>query len=59
MFVDPGALRSELALEVSKPEPDGLGGHSESWVEVATVFGRIEPVNGGQRCSAPTRRWRA
>jgi SPP1 family predicted phage head-tail adaptor len=45
MFVDAGALRSELALEISEPEPDGLGGYSESWVEVATLFGRIEPVN--------------
>ncbi len=41
-----GALRSELALQVNTPVPDGLGGPCvESWVETATVFARIEPVS--------------
>lgn len=43
-FIDPGALRSEFALEECVTTPDGFGGHSESWVEVATLFARIEPI---------------
>ena len=45
LFVDPGLLRSELALQTSTPAPDGLGGHTENWAEIATVFARIEPVS--------------
>ena len=45
LFVDPGSLRSELALEANTTVPDGLGGHAESWAEIATVFARIEPVS--------------
>ncbi|MEP9388779.1 phage head closure protein [Mesorhizobium sp. KR9-304] len=44
LFLDPGGLRSELALQASTPVPDGLGGHTESWAEIATVFAKIEPV---------------
>lgn len=43
-FIDPGALRSEFALEDCVTTPDGFGGHTESWVEVATLFARIEPI---------------
>ena len=45
LFVDPGSLRSELTLEACTTVADGLGGHTESWAEVATVFARIEPVS--------------
>jgi len=45
LFVDPGTLRSELSLQTCTTVPDGFGGHSEEWAEVATVFGRIEPVS--------------
>ncbi|ODT08277.1 MAG: phage head-tail adapter protein [Mesorhizobium sp. SCN 65-20] len=44
VFIDPGVLRSEFALEESVPVPDAFGGHSESWVERATVFARVEPI---------------
>lgn len=44
VFVDPGALRSELALQRCETAQDGAGGLVETWVEVATVFTRIEPV---------------
>ncbi|GAB5506654.1 MAG: phage head closure protein [Rhizobiaceae bacterium] len=43
-FIDPGQLRHEVALESAGLTPDGLGGHTESWTEVATVFARIEPI---------------
>lgn len=29
-----------------------MGGHGEEWNEVATVFGRIEPVSAGVRFGA-------
>ena len=45
MFLDPGTLRCELALEVCATVADGLGGHAEDWTEMATVFARIEPVS--------------
>ena len=45
MFLDPGTLRSELALEACSTVADGLGGHAEDWTEIATIFGRIEPVS--------------
>lgn len=49
LFLDPGSLRSELALQANTPVPDGLGGHTESWEEIATVFARIEPVSATSR----------
>ena len=48
-FIDPGAFRTELSLQRAALVPDGAGGHTESWSEIATVFGFIEPV----RASAP------
>lgn len=44
-FIDPGAFRSELALEECVTTPDSLGGHTESWVELATLFARVEPIS--------------
>lgn len=50
--IDPGRLRTEFALEQATAVPDGMGGHAEQWGEVATVFGRIEPVAAGVRFGA-------
>jgi SPP1 family predicted phage head-tail adaptor len=51
-FIDPGAFRTELALEEASLTPDGMGGHTETWAEVATVFARIEPVSASARFGA-------
>lgn len=51
-FIDPGALRSELSLQRATLTADGLGGHAESWSEVATLFARVEPVSAGTRFGA-------
>lgn len=51
-MIDPGQLRTEFALEAATRAPDGLGGHAESWTEVATLFGRLEPVAAGVRFGA-------
>lgn len=48
-FIDPGALRSEFVLEECVTTPDAFGGHSQSWVEVATLFTRIEPLAAESR----------
>jgi SPP1 family predicted phage head-tail adaptor len=45
LFLDPGKLRSELALEACATVADGLGGHDENWTEVATVFALLEPIS--------------
>ncbi|PWL19031.1 head-tail adaptor protein [Falsochrobactrum shanghaiense] len=49
LFIDPGQLTCELALEAMHPVGDGMGGHEETWSEVATVWGRIEPLSTAQR----------
>jgi SPP1 family predicted phage head-tail adaptor len=52
LFIDPGRLRSECALEACLPVADAMGGHTENWVEVATVFPLIEPVSAASRFGA-------
>lgn len=47
-----GELRARLVLEEPVRTPDGGGGASESWVEVATVWGRIEGRPGGETVQA-------
>jgi len=54
-FIDPGAFRTELALDEAMPVQDGAGGHAESWQEVATVFARLEPVAAQDRFGADQR----
>lgn len=43
-FLDPGALRTEFALEESVTMPDAFGGYTEGWVERATLFAQVEPL---------------
>jgi SPP1 family predicted phage head-tail adaptor len=43
-FIDPGAMRHELSLQVPVAVADGLGGHVLTWSEVAAVSAHIEPV---------------
>lgn len=45
MNLDPGRLRTELALQQASLAADGMGGHTETWMTLATVFARIEPVS--------------
>lgn len=44
VFIDPGRFSSELVLEEEATASDGVGGHSQSWHEVAIVFAQVEPV---------------
>lgn len=51
-FIDPGRLRTELAVEDVIATGDGAGGVVESWVEVATIFARVEPMRVRPRFGA-------
>ena len=52
LLLDAGSLRHELSLQSATLPPDGLGGHAESWSEVASLFGLIEPVAANSAVSA-------
>lgn len=52
VFLDPGRLRTELALQTAATPPDGAGGHTEDWQEVATVFALVEPVGAASHFAA-------
>lgn len=43
-IIDPGLLRTELALESAVLTPDGQGGDTVSLSELALLFGHIEPI---------------
>lgn len=47
-----GALRHRLILESVVRTPDGGGGVSESWVAQATLWGRLQPLGGGEGVEA-------
>ena len=51
-FIDPGRLRTELAVEDVISPGDGAGGVRQDWVEVATRFGQVEPVRARPRFGA-------
>ena len=51
-FIDPGRLRTELVLEAASLTPDGAGGYSESWGEVALLFALLEPLRANRRFAA-------
>jgi SPP1 family predicted phage head-tail adaptor len=51
-FIEPGTLRHEFSLQAAVPAGDGMGGLNEAWQEVATLFGRIEPLSQSARFGA-------
>jgi SPP1 family predicted phage head-tail adaptor len=51
-FIDPGKLRTELAVEDVIATGDGAGGVTETWIEVATLFAHVEPVRARARFGA-------
>lgn len=55
IYVDPGELRAELSLQECQTVYDAFGGFSENWVEVATVFAKIEPVKAASTFGADQR----
>lgn len=51
-FIDPGRLRTELAVEYVIATGDGAGGVVETWVEVALLFAHVEPMRARPRFGA-------
>ncbi len=45
LFIDPGMLSHELALEEAIETPDGAGGFTTVWTLVATIWARLEPID--------------
>ena len=45
VFVDPGAMRTELTLEACTRSDDDLGGFVENWQQIGLAFALIEPVS--------------
>ncbi len=52
VLLDPGFLRNELRLQAAGVVPDGLGGHTEAWSEIALLFGMVEPVSANSIVNA-------
>ncbi len=50
-----GELRHRLSIQAEQATSDGGGGLSDPWanpVTVATVWGKVEPLTGGERLHA-------
>ena len=50
-----GELRHRLTIQAENPSADAAGGQADPWaspVTVATVWGRVEPLTGGERLRA-------
>ena len=56
LFVDPGRLSARLVLQEADGAADGQGGVSEDWQQLASVWGRIEPLRArpGEEAGAAT-----
>ncbi|WP_374829990.1 phage head closure protein [Paenochrobactrum pullorum] len=55
LFMSAGRLRTELKLEELKPQADGIGGYTESWQEIALIWGQIRAITSSSRFLA--QRW--
>ncbi|WP_439273319.1 phage head closure protein [Pseudochrobactrum sp. HB0163] len=54
-FIDAGQFKTSLSLQENRPLFDDSGGYQEQWVEIAMLWGRIEPQkNGGQSFALQT-----
>lgn len=47
-----GDLRERVTIERVTLVDDGGGGVDETWVEVATVWGKVRPLSGDERVEA-------
>ena len=43
-----GSLRNRLTIQAESPSVDGLGGQARAWTDVATLWGRVEPLKGSE-----------
>lgn len=47
-----GQLRERLAIQSYTAASDGMGGETQAWSTVATVWGRVRMVNGQEQYTA-------
>lgn len=52
MGIKAGALRHRVTLQSAAETPDGGGGFTTAWSDVATVWAAIEPLKGTERLRA-------
>ena len=52
LHIDPGEFQTELSLQECQTAYDATGGCTESWVELAVLFARIEPVSANSAFAA-------
>ncbi len=61
-FIDAGLLNHEVALEEPVETPDGAGGFTIVWTQIATLWARLEPLDparelwAGRQASEATHR---
>lgn len=51
-MIDPGLLRSRLAVEAPMETDDGAGGVSRSYETIATVWAEVTPVSAARAIEA-------
>jgi len=47
-----GELRHKITIQELQRTPDGYGGYTETWNDIATVWARIQPLRGDERYQA-------
>ncbi len=47
-----GQLRERIAIQSYTAVADGMGGETQSWATVATVWGRVRMANGQEQYTA-------
>lgn len=50
--MDPGLLDQRVTIQVKQSTPDGGGGYTETWSDVATVWAYVRPMSGAERTQA-------
>ena len=57
-----GSLNTRVILEAPQATPDGAGGETITWTQVATLWAELRPAGGGERFAferaEPTVGWR-
>ena len=49
MKIGPGDLDERVTIRRSVKTPDGYGGNTETWVDVATRWAKVLPLSGRER----------
>lgn len=52
MTLRAGLLNRRVTLQSPTRTPDGRGGYTTAWNDVATLWARVEPVSTGERVAA-------